>query len=224
MIDRHIHKNTNMQTTRPDVLISYVAPINEAALHPLIEALSVPGLNLTVRHRRSLGPFAGVQLLLPTAVLIWFGKSYFESFLKEAGKDHYAKVKGGLSSLWSLFFGENAALRFTAFGSSGKLESNQQSYSVSISIGADAHSGLQFKLLFRDSVSAQHFNAGTGNFLDFLSRYYRNELDVETESRLNSVRALGRTILLEYDPDGDFFRFIDPVPTKGAAAPDPKSR
>jgi hypothetical protein len=207
-----------MSRPHPDLLVSYQLPIPKDAVQPFIDAIEAPGLLLAVETRPSSGPFAGVQWLLPTAVIIWFGKSYLEAFLKEAGKDHYVLVKRGLSSLWSLFFGESRSVRLTAIGTPGKIPPDGVKYSLAISILAEGHSGLRFKLLFRDDISAEAFNAATANFLHFLEKYYAGELDAATEVRLGTARAVAKTILLEYDPDQGFFTFLDPIPNQSPPA------
>jgi hypothetical protein len=121
----------------------------------LVDAVKAPGLFLVAEPRPPSGPFASLQWLVPTAVVIWFGKSYFDGFLKEAGKDHYALVKRGLSSLWPWFFGEGRCVCVTAVGSQGKIRPGETNYSLVISILAEAVTGLHFKLLFLDDISAE---------------------------------------------------------------------
>ena len=201
-----------MSRTPPHLLVSYELPLPEEAVQPFIHAVQVPGLALVVEPRPPSGPFASLLWLLPTTVIIWFGKSYFDGFLKEAGKDHYALVKRGLSSFWPLFFGESRGVRVTAVGTPGKIRPGDDKYSLGISILAEAGFGLHFKLLFPDDLSAEGFNAATAGFLHFLERYYGGELDAGTEQRLGAARKVGRTIFVTYDPDQGFFRFLDPIP------------
>jgi hypothetical protein len=207
-----------MKRTQPDLLLSYQLPLQEEALQPFIDAVSAPGLALVIEPRPPCGPFAGIQWLLPTAVIVWFGKSYFEGFLKEAGKDHYVRIKRGLGTLWPLFFGENRVVRMTAVGTPGKIRPDDAKYSLGISILAEAGSGLHFKLLFPDDISAEGFNIATARFLHFLERYYGGDLDVATELHPGAAHAVGRTILATYDAEQGFFRFLDPIPKAADSA------
>ena len=136
----------------------------------------------------------------------------FDGFLKEAGKDHYALVKRGINSLWPTFFGESRSVRVTAIGTRGKIRPADDKYSLGISIFAEADSGVHFKLLFPDDLSAEGFNSATASFLDFLKRYYSSDLDPVTAMQISAVRKVGRTILVTYDPDQRLFAFPDPVP------------
>jgi hypothetical protein len=186
----------------PDIWISYEETIPGAAIQRFADAVSAPGLALEVETRPSSGPQAALIWLAATAVIIYLGKPYFEGFLKEAGKDHYQLLKKGISSLWSSFFGDARAVRMTIVGSRGKLPKALK-YSVAFSIMAEANSGLRFKLLFPDDISAEEFDLAVANFLAFLSRYYSGDIDSGTQHRLASYRAMGHTILLTYDNAND---------------------
>jgi len=198
----------------PDLLISYDLSLPEEVVQPFISAIEAPGLVLVVEPRPPTGPMAGVLWLLPTTIAIWFARSYFDGFLREAGKDHYALLKRGLSSLGPLFFGENRAVRVTAVGTPGKIRPGDEKYSLGISIFAEAGSGLRLKLMFPDGLSAEGFNAATAAFLHFLERYYAGELDVSTEVHLGAAREVGGTIFATYDLDRGLFRFLDPISEK----------
>jgi hypothetical protein len=201
-----------MPRTPPDLLISYQLPLQEEAVQPFLDAVKVPGLVLGVEPRPPSGPFAGLLWLLPTAVFVWFGKSYFDSFLKEAGKDHYLLLKRGFSSLWQLFFGESRGARVAAVGTPGKIRPDDAKYSLGFSVLAQGDSGLHFKFLFPDDISAEAFSLATAKILGFLEGYYAGVLDVATKLQLGSARVVGKTILVTYDPDQDVFRFLDPIP------------
>jgi len=212
-----------MSRTLPDLLLSYELPLPEEAVRPFVDAVRAPGLAFVVEPRPPSGPFAGLLWLLPTTVIIWFGKSYFDGFLKEAGKDHYTLVKRGLNSLWPLFFGESRGVHATAVGTPGKIRPGDDKYSLAISILAEAGSGLHFKLLFPDDLSAEDFNDATAKFLHFLERYYIGDLDPATELRLGAARKVARTILVTYDPDLGFFKFLDPIPESLSQGSNPAS-
>jgi hypothetical protein len=195
------------------VVISYEETIPEVLLRPFSEIASASGLIVVVEPRPSMGPLAGIHWLLPTAVVIYVSKSYFDGYLKEAGKEHYHLLKVAIGSLWSSFFGGNRAVRARLVGSRGKVPADQR-YSITISVMAEANSGLRFKLLFEDECSAEELNLAVAGFLRFLEKYYQNSLDKDTEARLAAARVIGRTILLAYDRKNNFFIFLDPVPTK----------
>ena len=65
-------------------------------------------MDLRVEQRDEDGPFAAFEWLVPTAVVVFIGQAYFDAFLKEMGKDHYALLKAGMKSLYSKLLGPSA--------------------------------------------------------------------------------------------------------------------
>jgi hypothetical protein len=196
--------------TPPDILILYEETIPRVAFQSLADAVSAPGLALEVVPLPPRGPQAGLSWLTLTVVSVFIGRSYFDGFLKEAGKEHYQLLKKGIGSLWSLFFGEDRTIRVTVVGTRGKVPKHQE-YSVTFSVMAEAGSGLRFKLLLPDDCSAEEFNLATANFLEFFSRYYAGRLDSSTQLRLTSYRVIGGTIPMAYDRANACFVFLDPT-------------
>jgi hypothetical protein len=198
-------------TMRPHLLLSYDETIPEVVLRPFSEIVSAPGLTVVVESRPPMRPQAGIHWLIPTAVMIYISKAYFDGYLKEAGKEHYHVLKNAIASLWRSFFGEDRTVRWRLVTSQGKTPSDQK-YSITISVMAEADTGLQFKLLFEDESSAEELNLAVACFLKFLEGYYEGRLDQPTQVRLASARVVGRTILLAYDKENNFFVFLDPIP------------
>jgi hypothetical protein len=195
------------------LVISYDEVIPAALLQPFLDIVPAPGLIVLAAPRPSARAHAGIQWLLPTAIVIYVSKSYFDGYLKEAGKEHYHLLKAAIGSLWSSFFGESRAVRIARVGSRGKVATDQK-YSITISVMAEANSGLRFKLLFEDACTSEELNQAVASFLGFLERYYEGSLDEDTEVRLSKARVIGRTILLAYHKANNFFAFLDPVPPK----------
>ena len=100
---------------KPDIAVVYVESIESSVFEDVRQMLVADGLRLRVESRPDPGPFAGVEWLIPTVVFAYIGKSYFDSFLKEAGKDHYNLLKRGLKKLAGKFFGENAPKGYLVF-------------------------------------------------------------------------------------------------------------
>jgi hypothetical protein len=84
-------------------------------------------------------------------------KSYFDGFLKEAGKDHFAALKKRVGALWSKFFGDG---REVAIASGAHKVSRNPKYSLSFSIVADAGGRRALKLLVADATSRDDRDRG----------------------------------------------------------------
>ena len=97
------------------------------------QEIKTNGLNLKIEKRPIL-PYASLEWAIPGLIVVYIAKPYFESFLKEAGKDHYhILVK------WLKKIAINSRLinvkTLTASQSSEKTnKSNSQSKAISIYI------------------------------------------------------------------------------------------
>jgi hypothetical protein len=73
-----------MTKSQSHLLLSYDETIPEVVLRTFSEMVSTPGLKVVVESRPSMRPQAGIHWLLPTAVVIYVSKAYFDAYLKEA--------------------------------------------------------------------------------------------------------------------------------------------
>ena len=72
--------------------ISYIDSFSPESIERFKSEVDVPGLSVSIEARPEPGPFATLEWLAPTAVIAYIAKPYFETFLKEMGKDHYAQI------------------------------------------------------------------------------------------------------------------------------------
>jgi hypothetical protein len=77
------------------VALIYSDVLPEAPFDEFAQLVRSSGLDLKVASAEQRGPQAGIEWLLPTAAILYLGKSYFDGFLKEMGKDHYNALKRG---------------------------------------------------------------------------------------------------------------------------------
>jgi hypothetical protein len=94
---------------------------------------------------------AALEWLAPTAIVAYIAKPYFESFLSELGKDHYAITKNALKNLRDRIqdrFGE----RLKVFASKGKLGHYDHKFSPVFSIEAQSPFDFRVKLLIQTEI------------------------------------------------------------------------
>jgi|TARA_R110000851_G_C13082300_1_gene565908 hypothetical protein len=82
---------------KPDLAVVFEEGIPDEQFVEFKDAVSASGLDVVVESRPAAGPYAGVEWFIPTAIVFFVAKSYFDGFLKEAGKDHYQLLKSKLS-------------------------------------------------------------------------------------------------------------------------------
>ena len=195
--------------TSPQLAIVYVETLPASTFDEFRRVVGHENLALEVESRPEFGPMAGVEWLLPTSVFVYLGKSYFDGFLKEMGKDHYALLKTGLISLYSALLGPTAP-KVQVISTAGKVSKNRR-YSLLYSVIAEADAGLKFKLLLPQSNTAAEYEATLVAFLAFLEHFYGSTLDEATIARISSVRPMSGTILVCYNPETGLIEPVDPM-------------
>lgn len=200
----------------PPVALSYTAPFPAATFDEFRNLLASGGTSVEIEERKASGPYAGLEWLIPTAVIVFLGKAYFDGFLKEMGKDHYAVLKQGLKTLYTRLVGPKAP-QVTVVGSAGKVRSPQQ-YSLVFSLLAEAEDGVRFKLLLQAGLSEAEYEATISAFIAFLDAFHRRQLTAVVVDELRKTKAVGKTILLTYKAELGRVVPIDPVGNRGNEA------
>lgn len=196
----------------PQIAISYSKSIPAEVFDDFVQIVSVDNLDLHVESREEEGPYAGLEWLIPTAVIVFLGKSYFDGFLKEMGKDHYNLLKAGLKTLREKLLG-TAAPEVTVISTAGKTRKDQP-YSLVYSILAETDAGFRFKLLLQRRVSEREYDEILDAFLTFLAAYHAYSLDREITEKLKTSRVVGGTLLLAFNQKTKAIEPLDPMPKR----------
>lgn len=204
------------RSSKPQIGLLHLEVIDRSNFAEFEMAVRSEGLKLRIESRPGPGPYAGIEWLIPTAVVIYIGKAYFESFLKEAGKDHYAILKAAISSLSSKFFGKNAPKGRVVF-SQGKAESEHPRYSIFYSVVAEFGGGYSVKLLLQSDFDSDLCSAAQDAFLQFLSEAAAGTLDPNAVKGLSIAKPIGHTLLIAYNPDSRGLEVVDPLAGKRSA-------
>jgi len=179
------------------IAISYEKNIPDEIISAFVSDISAPGLAIRSEAREP-EFHAGVEWYIPTALIIFIGKAYFDSFLKEMGKEHYRLLKKGINSLWKYFFGHERPFKFKRVSSKGKVSVVPQ-YSIALSLMTDLSDQYRIKYLLKDNLSEDDFKKAIEHFFNFLEELSAGVLNPEIKHQLQNTRAVGCTILLTYD-------------------------
>jgi hypothetical protein len=79
-----------------DIGISYQDDMPEQLVLDLAKELREANVEVEIEKRPNT-PFIALEWAIPTAIIVYLAKPYIDSFLKEAGKDHYLIVKEKLT-------------------------------------------------------------------------------------------------------------------------------
>ena len=198
----------------PSIAVAYTNRIPADTFAEFRRLVDANGLGLQVEEREEDGPYASLEWLIPTAVIVFIGKAYFESFLKEMGKDHYSLLKAGLKSLHSRLLGPQAP-KVVVISTKGKA-SPEQPYSLLYSLLAEGEGGIRFKLLLQRSATQEEYEETVNAFLAFLDAYHAGALEPSVVSELQNTRVHGKTLLLAFNPSLNRVQPVDPLSNKGA--------
>lgn len=171
--------------------------IPNSFFHEFEEAISAPGLIFERETRPSGVLFAGVEWLMPTAVVAYVAKPYFESFLKEMGKDHYDLLKKGFNKLYERFAGPRTPdVKIVA--TKGKLP-KEQPYSLFFSIIAEAPDGICLKLLIPRPIGQAEYEIAISKFLDLVHSIYGGDMAGDMMYTFKNAPNTSGTILMTYE-------------------------
>lgn len=181
----------------PDIALVHVDAVPRSVFSEFERLVRADNLDVRVESRPELGPMASMLWYVPTAIFVYISKSYFDGFLKEMGKEHYASLKAGIKSLYARWVGPEAP-SVTLHGTKGKI-APEQPYSLVFSVVADAGNRATFKLLIQQGISESEYELAAAAFLGFLEAYHARSLDDGTLRSLREARSVGNTLLLAYD-------------------------
>lgn len=198
--------------TAHQIAIFHTDSIPEEVFSDFVTTISTERLRLDIESREDGRIYAGLEWLIPTAVIIYIGKSYFDGFLKEMGKDHYNLLKAGFKSLREKLLGTSAP-QMAVVSSAGKTRPNQP-YSLVYSIMAEGNGSLRFKLLLQREVSEPEYDEILNAFLGFLEAYHSHAPEAEFAANLEAPRASGGIVLLAFNLETKALEVIDPIPRR----------
>jgi hypothetical protein len=191
--------------------VIYDEAIDEAPLHQFERELDGHNLSVKLRKLPTLGPFAGIEWLLPTALMVIIAKPYFDSFLNEAGKDHYHILKKYLTKLGSKYTGKDAP-RGEYVYSEGKALSTRPRYSPIFSIYGEISTHLRLKLLIEPTITPENLESAVDAFILALTSIQNGACSSHEIAGIEEATDVGGTILVTYDITLSKLVVVNPMP------------
>ena len=153
-------------TPKPHLELSFASGFEEGAFKEIAEDLRAGGAEVAMKRRPPKGPYAFLEWLIPTALIIWVAKPYLTEFSKETGKLHAKALHNGLSKLWSKVFGPKPEITYTIVGPRGIVGS--QVFSHAVSVKMTRNDGGEVILLFPSGTSPEDFSLATDRFIELV--------------------------------------------------------
>ena len=191
--------------------ISYEKGIDPKTVADFEADVATQGLVVKTNERSKSGPFAGIEWLLPTAIMVIIAKPYFDSFLREAGEDHYHILKKELVKLGQKFLGNNAPTT-TLIYTKGKALSSTPKYSLVFSVYGEIKHGLRLKLLVEPDTDEGDLERAISAFISTLVSIHNGTYQPGQMEGFDGIEPIGGTVLVTYDCKVSKLVVIDPRP------------
>lgn len=196
-----------MDSKTPDLIFACEgSPYSEAISTEFRDTVAAEGLALHLETTPSTRAMAGVEWLMPTAIMLFVAKSYIDGFLGEAGRDHYNALKNGVKQV----INRVGRVAVTRIGSTGKADGPVQSYSPVFSIWLQRDDQTRFKFLIPANLSPEEIEVALECFFNFLDGWYAGRLAVSERARFEDATPIARTVLLAYSSETGRIEVIDP--------------
>jgi hypothetical protein len=156
----------------------------EEYLDNLINEINIPKNNVGIRKQELGVMMASIEWLVPTALVVYIAKSYFDGFLKEAGKDHYIALKE-----WYKKYSEKARLiKIVTLVSGQSIDKrSEDSQSRSISLLFQLSNNKVIKLLFDDDLSQVDWENAIDALFELMNDHYENNPNDKLTELINTL-------------------------------------
>lgn len=193
-----------------DLELTIGGSLQESQFSEIAADFQADGIRAGVTRRKPEGPYMAFDLLIPTLIILWIAKPYFNEFLKETGKLHAAALHKGLSKLWTKVFGPKPEVTYSIVDSKGKARPSD--FSSAVSVKAQRKDGGEITLLFPAKTSSEDFSAGVDKFLELLNKHHSDQGVDSLTNAMQSVDYLdspGWQVLVYFNPAGRKLELID---------------
>jgi hypothetical protein len=135
----------------PDLIDGFVVSCRALGIQPHVE-------------KKPKSVFSAAEDYIPTAIVVFLAKPFFDAFLKKAGEDAYGAFKKAFVSLLK----KASALKMIVFASAEKKFDPQYPFSRVVSIYSKSPEGITMKFLFFAEGDDEYFSAATESLCDIL--------------------------------------------------------
>ncbi|UTW57128.1 hypothetical protein KFE96_09640 [Kordiimonas sp. SCSIO 12603] len=195
------------ERTLPHILIETSSIIEQSTASNFADIINNKGLSLEKKRREHAEMFATTEWFIPTAIVLYITKPYFESFLKEMGKDHYQLLKKGLKYLFSEAY-KYKIKKIASSGSKKKISSDKQ-YSLGLSLFFQTHNLGVIKFLFEEEMNTDDAQKAIDRITAFIIALNEGSIEESFVSKMIERRSFGETILMSYEAAADEFVVLD---------------
>jgi hypothetical protein len=193
-----------------DLELSIGGSLEESQFSDVLADFQHDGTRASVTHRELEGPYMAFELLIPTLVILWIAKPYFNEFFKQTGKLHADALHNGLSKLWSKVFGPKPEVTYSIINSRG--ETRPSHISSAVSVKARRKDGGEITLVFPANTSSDDFSTGVDKFMELLANHHSVQDGDPLTKAMQAVEYLdgpGWQVIVYFNPAARALELID---------------
>ncbi|MBO6561109.1 MAG: hypothetical protein JJ959_11250 [Nisaea sp.] len=179
----------------PHVGVSYQVDLPKEIPSEFIKNIAAPGLK-TLSEPRPIGIYASLEWAMPTLLVVYILKPYFNAFLTEAGSDHYRILKNALSQLLRHLFGK-------------RPETRPKKRSRIFSIQTYTQDQRSLKFIFPEGLCHQDYDTSLDTLLQLLQSHHSNGKTDQLSKLIDSTADKRGPIYVEYFLDEKTWVLID---------------
>lgn len=176
--------------------ISYQDDVPAEFINEFTQSVSAPNFEV-LSEPRERGVYASIEWAIPTLVIAYLTKPYFEAFLQEAGKDHYQVLKKSTLRLFGHLFSNNPELR-------------NQKRSLLFSAMAKTQDGRSLKFVFPEGIAMDQYERALDLLHILLSQHYESFPNDPISEMANKLTTPSHSLYIEFVPDEANWVLIDP--------------
>lgn len=176
--------------------ISYQEDVPVQIIQELVDAINRPGV-IAQGRPRPVGMFASMEWAVPTIIIAYLMRPYFEAFLAEAGKDHYLVLKRAFSKLFLKIYGNEP-------------EKRPHRRSMLFSIQSGMRDGRLVKAIFPEGVSHETYSVALTELLELLAEHHVSGSPDRLSEIIAPSSGWGGELYVEYSESVGNWILLDP--------------
>jgi hypothetical protein len=192
-----------------DIEISVHESLGKEEFSDIQEELGNLELQLSLTEHKTTGPYASLDWIIPTGVILVILKPYFEGFMQKAGEDHYELLKAFFNKLYSKAITPKEEFKIYSAAGFEKEAIFTMHFSVLHHIIKDGKR-ITLKLMFPKGCSQDYFQKSLTTFMKFQAELEDNELSNKLFEKLVSLDHGGHgQKIFWYNDSKNALEFLD---------------
>ena len=168
----------------------------------LEKKLDKPDFKIKIIKTENPGPYAAIEWAIPTLIIAYLLKPFFETFLQEAGKDFYKLTKSELKKF--ILSVRKIKAKYIASSESPDKISRNYDQSITISLKAKIHEKLNITVLFNKNIPDEEADEILEAMFEILSLLYVecqkvDQNEINKNQRINNVYLISNNQIKKWE-------------------------